>query len=546
MQLLTDQNAILELVAKGADVASILDRLAHVVGRVFPEAGCSICLIDENQKYLRYMGGARLPSGFDPLAGNPNLRDAASPATFAALRSEPVVVSDMTEESLWATYRPHALEHGINACWSQPILSQNGESLGSIDLHFSVARMPQSNDYQLIDALSPLARIIVENNRRAQDLQSANDRLVSLAASIPGVVYQRIVTPEGDIRYTYISEGAQDLFGVSPAEILANPDALFDRHSPEYRATFRDKLLKASKNLDMWDVEASIISRSGEHKWTHAIARPHRQSDGTVVWNGIILNATRIKQAYLALAASNRAKNEFLANMSHELRTPLNAVIGFSDMIRSELAGPIGNPQYKSYAEDIYSSGAHLLEVINDILDLAKIEAGNIELNEGVLNVAHTIETCLNLAKDRAYAHNITLAFDADDTTILLRGDERKMKQILNNLLSNAIKFTADGGHVGISFGLNGGGGLTIAITDTGIGISEEYMDKIFDPFLQADGSLSRKFQGSGLGLSLTKGMVELHQGFIHIKSEVNVGTKVTVSFPADRVLNATPKAERH
>ncbi|MFO1188270.1 MAG: histidine kinase dimerization/phospho-acceptor domain-containing protein [Alphaproteobacteria bacterium] len=293
-----------------------------------------------------------------------------------------------------------------------------------------------------------MASVVLEHDRRALALRSADERLSSLAANLPGVIYQRIVYPDGKIRYTYISEGARDLFGVAPAEIVANPDALFSRHGPKYATTFRENLLAASRELQMWDVEAQLITRDGQEKWTHARARPRRQPDGSVIWDGIILDSTRIKQANLALAAANRAKTEFLATMSHELRTPLNAIIGFSEIILKEAMGPIANEHYREYLVDILASGRHLLSLINDILDLSKVEAGRLEIDEGPINVIQSIDACTRLVKPRADDNKLTLAVQCQIEKPEFVGDERKFRQIITNLLSNAVEVHPEGGSI--------------------------------------------------------------------------------------------------
>ena len=172
----------------------------------------------------------------------------------------------------------------------------------------------------ILGAMVQLARFAIETERRKMALRSANERFLSLAESLPGVVYRRVVRPDGDIRYTYISEGARDLFGVSPEEILSNPQALFDCHGPEYYATFRERLMAASRALTLWDVEATIIARDGRRKFTHAIARPHRQADGAVVWDGIILDQTRIKEAeHAAAAAEARTRDAIIESIPQGL-----------------------------------------------------------------------------------------------------------------------------------------------------------------------------------------------------------------------------------
>ena len=342
--------------------------------------------------------------------------------------------------------------------------------------------------------------------------------------------------PDGDIRYTYISDGARDLFGVSPEEIIANPLALFDCHGPEYSSTFRERLITASRDLTMWDVEAEIISRDGVRKWTRALARPNREPDGSVVWNGVILDATRLKQANLDLATANRSKSEFLANMSHELRTPLNAIIGFSELMMTlqDKEAPPG--KLSEYTKAIHDSGTHLLGIINDVLDLAKIETGKSELREDVLDLRKLIESCVYLIHTKAKEADLTLEVDAAARWPRIWADEQKVKQILINLLSNAVKFTPAGGKITVTSRTGADGQLEIAVADTGVGIAPEDIQMVLSPFSQADGGLDRRFDGTGLGLPLSKAMVELHGGSLTLQSSPDAGTTATLCLPASRL----------
>jgi two-component system, cell cycle sensor histidine kinase PleC len=237
---------------------------------------------------------------------------------------------------------------------------------------------------------------------------------------------------------------------------------------------------------------------------------------------------------------ANRTKSEFLANMSHELRTPLNAVIGFSDVINREMFGPVGNSKYLEYAHDINESGLHLLELINDILDMSKIEAGKIDLHEENIDVSRVLGSCLTLIRERATEGGIKIKCDIPSTLAALYADERKFKQILINLLSNAIKFTPSGGKVMITFWSRRDSGYVFQVADTGIGIALSDIPKVLTPFQQVDSDLNRKFDGTGLGLPLTKALTELHGGTLGLQSEVGVGTTVTVRFPAERIVWAT------
>ena len=239
--------------------------------------------------------------------------------------------------------------------------------------------------------------------------------------------------------------------------------------------------------------------------------------------------------AMLAAEAANRAKTEFLANMSHELRTPLNAIIGFSEMIAAETAGPATDTKSQDYARDINDSGQHLLQLINDILDLTKIEAGRLDLKNELVDLALVVESCLSMVRGRAERGGLTIERQLPETACTLLADERKLKQIILNLLSNAVKFTPEGGSVTISAILSPETGCEIRVADTGIGMAPDDIPKALSPFTQVDGGISREYEGTGLGLSITQALVELHGGVLGIDSDAGAGTTVTVSLPPER-----------
>jgi len=249
-----------------------------------------------------------------------------------------------------------------------------------------------------------------------------------------------------------------------------------------------------------------------------------------------------LARAHAEAEAASRAKSEFLANMSHELRTPLNAIIGFAEVIERETFGPTG-ARYREYAGDINGSGRHLLQVINDILDLAKVEAGQMQLHEARLDPALVMQGCVRLIKPRAAKTNVRIYTAFDPNLPILLADEARLRQIALNLLSNAVKFTKAGGRVSISTGLDSAGGITIAVTDTGIGMTADDIQIALEPFRQVTSSLSRSNEGTGLGLPLTKTLVELHGSRLDIASVPGRGTTVMVTFPPSRSLAQTTDA---
>ena len=242
-----------------------------------------------------------------------------------------------------------------------------------------------------------------------------------------------------------------------------------------------------------------------------------------------------------AADAANRAKSSFLAAMSHELRTPLNAVIGFSEMMKLEAFGPLGNKRYLDYSKDIHSSGVHLLALINDILDLSRIDAGEGKLDEEELDLGDVIGQSLRLVAQQAETGGLVLASSCESGLPPVRADARRLKQALINLLANAVKFTPPKGQVSVR-AFRTEAGIAIAVSDTGIGIATQDIPRALERFGQVDSTLARKYEGAGLGLPLAKQFMELHGGALTLESTLNVGTTVTVTLPGWRIV--APQAQ--
>ncbi len=387
-------------------------------------------------------------------------------------------------------------------------------------------------------------RDITNRVRGRAALEESERRLSVVAQNIPGVTFQCVLHPNGRFSYSYISPVARELFGLEPADIMRNGLRLQKAIHPDDRREIRAAFRESAEKMERFEGEMRVVGAGGAVRWVRATALPRRRTDGLVVWEGLFLDETRRHEAEVALRRArddaefaDRVKSEFLAGMGHELRTPLNAVMGFAEVIEKELLGPVGVEQYREYAGDIRESGKHLLGLINDILDFSRIEAGMLELDDEDVDVAELIAGSVRMLQRRAQDGKIKLAVHTAKTLPHLRGDERRIRQILLNLLSNASKFTPDGGSVRITADADEKHGMRIRVVDTGIGIAKKDFEKVLAPFGQVRDRTTRIIEGTGLGLPLTKTLVEKHGGELDLKSRPGKGTTITIRFPSDRLV---------
>ncbi|MBU4303998.1 MAG: PAS domain S-box protein, partial [Candidatus Omnitrophica bacterium] len=345
------------------------------------------------------------------------------------------------------------------------------------------------------------------------------------------------VTPEGS--FVYVNKAWKETLGYSEEEVSTL--SLFNIIHPDSQAHCVELFKRLMSGEKIEQFEVMFLTRNGETIMLEGSANCRFVDGKPVVTRTILRDITERKKAEEALInakeaadTANRAKSDFLANMSHELRTPLNAVIGFSEVLTDESFGPLGDKQ-KEYIHDIWESGKHLLSLINDILDLSKVEAGKMELELIEFDLKTTLEAGLSMIKEKAMRQDITIFEDIKDDIGAIHADERKVKQIMFNLLSNAAKFTPEGGKIGIEAKNTENNEILITVWDTGIGIEEKDKAKVFNAFEQIDSSLSRKYSGTGLGMPLAKKLVELHGGKFWFESEgAGRGSRFSFTLPRD------------
>jgi len=370
---------------------------------------------------------------------------------------------------------------------------------------------------------------------------AANHGVLTVADKMPVILFEQHIGADFSIDYRYVSHGLRDILGVEPAQLEARPEIMFEMVHADDRAQVRDEHEAAWASGEDIDTVYRVVTGQGEEKWVHNLARASTwtQAGDASVWDGIVLDVTAQKLAEIELRAvrneaelTSRVKAEFLANVSHELRTPLNAIIGFSEVISDETFGPVGVDKYLEYAHDIHESADHLLAVVNDILDLSKIEAGRATLVLEDADASELADSCLRLIHGRAADARLQLRRRVEDSLPRLQVDPLKIKQILINLLSNSVKFTRSGGTVTLSAYSTPEGGVAFAVSDTGIGIAEKDLSKAIETYGQVEPSDGIRVEGTGLGLPLAKALTELHGGELQIESSAGKGTTVTAILP--------------
>ncbi|MDB6036953.1 MAG: Histidine kinase, partial [Verrucomicrobiales bacterium] len=412
---------------------------------------------------------------------------------------------------------------------------------------YRIRRLLSENDGSI--EYQAVIQDVTQGRQSERALRGSEEKYRSLINHIPDVVW----TANGNRDLLYVSGNVDKVLGFSGEELLKEGKRpCLDRIHPEDRAEVAQAYHNLFSEGAKFDVEYRICCKNGDWIWVHDRARTTALSDGVMCADGIFVDITQRRQAEDVLQqtkeaaeSANRAKSQFLANMSHELRTPLNAVIGFSEILADKTFGELNDRQLK-YSNNILNSGRHLLQLINDILDLAKVEAGYTHLLCENFEVKRALLDVQTIVKGLAFKKRIHLEFEVAEDLTPLFADEAKFKQIMYNLLSNAIKFTPEGGQVTVSARRWVDDGalpnperrrrppapcLRIAVSDTGIGIRPHDHERIFVEFEQVDSSYGRQQQGTGLGLALTKRLVELHGGKIWVESEGIEGRGSTFIF---------------
>ncbi len=414
-------------------------------------------------------------------------------------------------------------------------------ALSGVIVGVAISQIPPREAIAILVALgaSCLTVLVLDRTINGGNLLSAREATYRsfFEHAIEGVFR---TTPDG--RYLDANPALARIYGYeSPAALIAGlTDIAGQLYVDSNRRAEFQSLMKAHDRVTAF--ESEIRRHDGVAIWISENARAVRDWNGDVIcYEGTVEDVTerhvsqrKLRAALTAAEEASRAKSAFLAAMSHELKTPLNAVLGFSDIIRNEMLGPIAPPRYKTYVEDIHAGGARLLAIINDILDVARLSGGAISLVSRSYPAAKLLSEAVSLARS-ATLDQREIGIDVQNLNSLVDVDPQRLRQALANLVSNALKFTPDGGEVRVSSGLTSSGETFFVVRDRGIGMASETVAAALEPFRQLDRSLARRFEGTGLGLSICKSLVELHGGVLAVESTIGAGTTVTMTLPAVR-----------
>jgi PAS domain S-box-containing protein len=394
------------------------------------------------------------------------------------------------------------------------------------------------------------ARWALATQARAEELQQKLLDEISYHAFVDAAIEGFFRTTRGG-SYLIVNPALARIYGYESPEQLRTEITDIGQSlyiDPNRRAEF---LTLMTQNRVVRDFTSQIRRRDGSVIWIVENARTVVDDDGQFLfYEGTVGDITgqresedATRRALAETQEAARAKAAFLAAMSHELRTPLNAILGFSDLIRQELFGPIGEPRYRSYISDIHMNGQHLLAKINDILDLSRIEGRLLDIDDHAVGIRDCVNTVCDIVKaGRDNVPPIEIQIPADMP--LLTADPRRLQQVLSHLMSNAVKFTPADGRIEVRALQSSQGGITIKITDTGIGMEPGRISHALEPFKQLDSRLARRFEGVGLGLPLANALMQLHQGRLSIESVPGAGTTVTLDFPPERTVGALIAAQ--
>lgn len=523
---IAEEQRVVEMMGRGASFQEVLDTLTHSIEKMAHDCFCTILLLDEERLHLLKGSGGSLPAQYinavNGLAIGPDVGACGS----AAFRNQTIVVEDIATDYRFEGVRDFIMSFGLRACWSVPIRDSNHQVLGTFAMYHRHPAKPTGNQLTLVEVGAHLAGNALERLRATASLKEYAQRIdLSEHAAYFGlweVIGDRIKFSDGFAALIGQSDGIREL----PLKDWTRRISEDDR--ARMAIAHRDSI---EKGCDM-HIEARVLMPDGSVRWHRVHARPEIKNGKLFRFIGASIDVTREKEVLLRLEQAMRARSEFLANISHEIRTPINGLLGSVALL---LDSGVSTRQ-REWVDTIRSCGESLLQLLNDVLDLSKIEAGKLRLEQVPFAVDRLLKGALAVVSPMATARGLQLSVEVDENVPRsLVGDPQRLHQILLNLLSNAVKFTERGSiSLGVDLPSRNQSSVEVQFTveDTGIGIPPEVQEAIFEPFTQADSSTTRRYGGTGLGLTICRDLVCLMKGRLELESAAGFGSTFRVIVP--------------
>ena len=510
-----------------------LDTLIRLIERISPGMRGSVLLLDEDGITLHHGAAPRLPRSYCEAIDGASIGPTAGSCGTAAYRRERVIVREIATDPLWADYRDLASTYGLAACWSTPIMDRD-RVLGTFAMYYTEPRAPTEADISLTDTAAMLAGNAIKRARAERALRQSEARFRAMAEAIPVQVW----TARADGQLDFITEKVADYLGRTTTELLGTGWSKFIHPDDVKRVAAR--WTHSIDTGEPYEIEFRVYSAiDGEYRWHLVRANAMRDADGRVVqWFGCNAEIEEHKRLEMARDAAleevnraNKAKADFLAMMSHELRTPLNAIGGYAQLMIDGIPTPPSDGQL-NYLRRIAKSQQHLLSLIEAVLLHAKVEAGKVTYQIADFWAREVLELIDPLTAPQRAAKRLGYDCHGCDGKLVFRGDREKVVQILLNVLSNAVKFTPAEGQITVSTKVLAADVGAFVVKDTGIGMSAEELQLVFEPYVQFDSKLARESKGTGLGMPISRELARGMGGDLTATSEPGAGSVFTFSLP--------------
>ncbi|HVX67769.1 MAG TPA: ATP-binding protein [Bryobacteraceae bacterium] len=535
VHMASEELRVLELVAQGESLPAVLDTLTRTIEAAAPGCLCTILLLDEERRRLRYGAAPSLPGEFSAAIDGLEIGPEVGACGSAAFRNETVIVEDVATDYRFARARDLLAGWGLRACWSVPVQDSRHNVLGTFAMYHRHPARPSDSELLLVTSGAHLAGLAIERLRAKQELLANAERfrLMERVASF-GLW-------EADLkrRTVAISEGLAALHGDEHGLRTLDIPSLRCLVHPDDFTAVRSAMGQLLAGGEPLRTEFRFRRADGSWRWQRCHVHAHFADGQPVRLAGISIDITSEKELQACLEhacreaeSATRAKGEFLANMSHEIRTPMNGIIGAITLLTDTGV----SAEQREYLDTIQSCGDALLNLVNDILDLSKAESGKLTFEQEPFDVEQLMAGAVAVVAPMAAARGLELRrVTAGDVPPFVCGDRQRIGQVLLNLLSNAVKFTERGSiTLGVSCGGTTAGGVELqwTVQDTGIGIPAEVQERIFDPFTQADSSTTRRYGGTGLGLTICRRVVMAMGGRLELESQPGLGSTFRFTVP--------------